>query len=64
MSMATETDGGERPEQTITVGETAAGEPYTLPVEEVLTWKLFAIWKSNIGSAIAEFLERIVSINY
>jgi len=50
-------------EATITVGE-AAGEPYTLPVEDVLTGRLFVTGKSgsgksNTGSVIAEeLLER------
>lgn len=51
-------------DQTITVGETAAGDPYTLPVEQLLTGRLFAtgksgVGKSNTGSVIAEeLLER------
>ncbi|WP_197075881.1 helix-turn-helix domain-containing protein [Halostagnicola sp. A56] len=64
MSSAQATDGGERPEKTLTVGETTAGEPYELPVEDILTGRLFATGKSgagksNTGSVIAEeLLER------
>jgi len=64
MSMSdTTTDDVDR-ETEIVVGETAAGEPYTLPVEELLTGRLFATGKSgagksNTGSVIAEeLLER------
>ena len=61
MSTTVETDGAGDNDQAITVGETADGEPYTLPVEELLTGRLFATGKSgagksNTGSVIAEAL--------
>jgi biotin operon repressor len=48
-------------EQTITVGDTTDGQPYQLPVEDVLTGRAFATGKSgagksNTGSVIAEEL--------
>lgn len=64
MSTTVEADGAGDDNQVITVGETADGEPYTLPVEELLTGRLFAtgksgVGKSNTGSVIAEeLLER------
>ena len=51
-------------DQTITVGETADGEDIELPIEEVLTGRMFGtgksgVGKSNTGSVIAEeLLER------
>jgi|GEM_PF-2006658 len=51
-------------QETITVGETADGQPYTLPLEEILTGRAFVTGKSgagksNTGSVIAEeLLER------
>jgi DNA helicase HerA-like ATPase len=64
MSTTVEADGAGHHDQAITVGETADGDPYTLPVEELLTGRLFATGKSgagksNTGSVIAEeLLER------
>ena len=51
----------EMPDTELVVGETDAGEPYTLPVEEVLTGRAFVTGKSgagksNTGSVIAEEL--------
>ena len=48
-------------QKTITVGETAVGEPYTLPIEDVLTGRGFVTGKSgagksNTGSVIVEEL--------
>ena len=63
MSTTVEADGA-GDDQVITVGETADGESYTLPVEDLLTGRLFATGKSgagksNTGSVIAEgLLER------
>ena len=64
MSTTAEADDAGDNDQAITVGETTDGEPYTLPVEELLTGRLFATGKSgagksNTGSVIAEeLLER------
>jgi DNA helicase HerA-like ATPase len=60
MAMADTTDDGDVRRE-ITVGETTAGEPYTLPVEDLLTGRLFATGKSGAGksntaSVIAEEL--------
>jgi len=55
---------GDCDHETITVGETADGQPYTLPLEEILTGRAFitgksGAGKSNTGSVIAEeLLER------
>ncbi|MDJ1433979.1 DUF87 domain-containing protein [Halostagnicola sp. A-GB9-2] len=64
MSTATKPDGGHDQDQTVSVGETTAGEAYELPVEDILTGRLFATGKSgagksNTGSVVAEeLLER------
>jgi predicted nucleic acid-binding Zn-ribbon protein len=64
MSTTAESDNVGNDDQAITVGETADGDPYTLPIEELLTGRLFATGKSgagksNTGSVIAEeLLER------
>jgi predicted nucleic acid-binding Zn-ribbon protein len=63
MSTTVEADGA-GDDQVITVGSNADGGAYTLPVEELLTGRLFAtgksgVGKSNTGSVIAEeLLER------
>jgi predicted nucleic acid-binding Zn-ribbon protein len=64
MSTTAESDDVGNDDQAITIGETTDGDPYTLPVEELLTGRLFATGKSgagksNTGSVIAEeLLER------
>jgi flagellar biosynthesis chaperone FliJ len=65
MNAMTETDDGSGPdEKRITVGETADGEPYELPLEPLLTGRTFITGKtgsgkSNTGSVLAEeILER------
>ena len=64
MTAQAELDDEQMDAPTIQVGETAAGEPYTLPVEDLLTARAFVTGKSgsgksNTASVVAEeLLER------
>ncbi|OIB59382.1 helix-turn-helix domain-containing protein [Natrialba sp. SSL1] len=64
MSTTTKPDGGNTSVPSVQVGETTDSDPYELPVEDILTGRLFATGKSgagksNTGSVIAEeLLER------